>query len=274
MKRRFAAAALAAMTLMTSLALAGCSSDEQNQAGEGQSADLLEQIRDRGELIIATEGTWAPWTYHDEEDDLVGFDVEVAQRVAEKLGVKATFVEGEFDGLLAGLETGRYAMIANGVEITEERSEKYDFSTPYAYIHTAVITRGDDDSIQSLEDLDGKNTANTIDSTYTALAESYGANAVGVDDLNQTIELLLSGRIDATLNAEVTYADYMQAHPDANLKIAAVTEEASQVAFPLRKGDETASLRQQIDQAVDELRESGELAQISTKYFGSDYTQE
>ena len=274
MKRRFAAAALAAMTLMTSLALAGCSSDEQNQAGEGQSADLLEQIRDRGELIIATEGTWAPWTYHDEEDDLVGFDVEVAQRVAEKLGVKATFVEGEFDGLLAGLETGRYDMIANGVEITEERSEKYDFSTPYAYIHTAVITRGDDDSIQSLEDLDGKNTANTIDSTYTALAESYGANAVGVDDLNQTIELLLSGRIDVTLNAEVTYADYMQAHPDANLKIAAVTEEASQVAFPLRKGDETASLRQQIDQAVDELRESGELAQISTKYFGSDYTQE
>ena len=274
MKRRFAAAALAAMTLMTSLALAGCSSDEQNQTGEGQSADLLEQIQDRGELIIATEGTWAPWTYHDEEDDLVGFDVEVAQRVAEKLGVKATFVEGEFDGLLAGLETGRYDMIANGVEITEERSEKYDFSTPYAYIHTAVITRGDDDSIQSLEDLDGKNTANTIDSTYTALAESYGANAVGVDDLNQTIELLLSGRIDATLNAEVTYADYMQAHPDANLKIAAVTEEASQVAFPLRKGDETASLRQQIDQAVDELRESGELAQISTKYFGSDYTQE
>ena len=274
MKRRFAAAALAAMTLMTSLALAGCSSDEQNQTGEGQSADLLEQIRDRGELIIATEGTWAPWTYHDEEDDLVGFDVEVAQRVAEKLGVKATFVEGEFDGLLAGLETGRYDMIANGVEITEERSEKYDFSTPYAYIHTAVITRGDDDSIQSLEDLDGKNTANTIDSTYTALAESYGANAVGVDDLNQTIELLLSGRIDATLNAEVTYADYMQAHPDANLKIAAVTEEASQVAFPLRKGDETASLRQQIDQAVDELRESGALAQISTKYFGSDYTQE
>ena len=274
MKRRFAAAALAAMTLMTSLALAGCSSDEQNQTGEGQSADLLEQIRDRGELIIATEGTWAPWTYHDEEDDLVGFDVEVAQRVAEKLGVKATFVEGEFDGLLAGLETGRYDMIANGVEITEERSEKYDFSTPYAYIHTAVITRGDDDSIQSLEDLDGKNTANTIDSTYTALAESYGANAVGVDDLNQTIELLLSGRIDATLNAEVTYADYMQAHPDANLKIAAVTEEASQVAFPLRKGDETASLRQQIDQAVDELRESGELAQISTKYFSSDYTQE
>ena len=130
MKRRFAAAALAAMTLMTSLALAGCSSDEQNQTGEGQSADLLEQIRDRGELIIATEGTWAPWTYHDEEDDLVGFDVEVAQRVAEKLGVKATFVEGEFDGLLAGLETGRYDMIANGVEITEERSEKYAFSTP------------------------------------------------------------------------------------------------------------------------------------------------
>ena len=79
---------LAMLTLMSTL-LTGCSG--------GASNDLLAQIKERGELIIAMEGTWAPWTYHDENDQLVGYDVEVAQLIAEKLGVKATFVEGEWD---------------------------------------------------------------------------------------------------------------------------------------------------------------------------------
>ncbi|MDE6891438.1 MAG: transporter substrate-binding domain-containing protein, partial [Lachnospiraceae bacterium] len=175
--------------------------------------DLLAQIQEKGEIIVAMEGTWAPWTYHDEEDNLVGYDVEVAKLIAEKLGVTASFVEGEWDGLLAGLDAGRYDMMVNGVDITEERQKKYDFSMPYAYNRTAVIVKGDYEEIGSLEDLDGKHTANTISSTYAELAESYGAEVTGVDDLNQTFELLLTGRIDATLNAEVTYYDYMKAHP-------------------------------------------------------------
>ena len=115
------------------------------------------------------EGTWAPWTYHDEDDNLVGYDVEVAQQIAEKLGVKATFVEGEWDGLLAGIDSGRYDIMVNGVDITEERAEKYSFSDPYAYNRTAVIVNSANDEIQSMEDLDGKSTANTISSTYACL---------------------------------------------------------------------------------------------------------
>jgi cystine transport system substrate-binding protein len=163
--------------------------------------------------------------------------------------------------------------MANGVEIDEDRTETYDFSTPYAYIRTAIIVRGDNEDINSFEDLDGKTTANTLASTYAKLAESYGATATGVDDLNQTIELLLAGRVDATLNAEVTYYDYIAAHPDANLKIAALTEEASQVAIPMRKGEETATLREAIDKAIDELAADGTLSAISEKYFGSDITK-
>ena len=128
-----------------------------------------------------------------------------------------------WDGLLAGVDGGRYDSMANGVEITEERAQKYDFSDPYCYIRTAIIVKSDDDSINSFEDLNGKTTANTISSTYATLAESYGAKTTGVDDLNQTIELLLNGRVDATLNAEVTYFDYLKEHPDANIKIAALT---------------------------------------------------
>lgn len=242
-------------------------------AKDTQTDDLLARIQEKGEIVIAMEGTWAPWTYHDENDKLVGYDVEAGQKIADKLGVRAVFVEGEWDGLLAGLDAGRYDIMVNGVEITDERAEKYDFTDPYAYIRTAVIVNGDNDEIKSYEDLDGKSTANTISSTYAELAERYGAQVTGVDDLNQTFELLLSGRIDATLNAEVTYYDYMKAHPDADIKIAALTEEASHVAIPLRKGGESESLRAAINQAIAGLADSGELSELSMKYFGSDISE-
>ena len=247
--------------------------DSGEQTGEG-TEDQLAQIQKKGELVVAMEGTWSPWTYHDESDQLVGYDVEVANLIAEKLGVKAVFVEGEWDGLFAGLDAGRYDIVVNGVEITEERGEKYDFTDPYAYIRTAIVVNGSNDEIQSFEDLNGKNTANTISSTYAELAESYGATVTGVDDLNQTFELLLSGRIDATLNAELTYYDYMKAHPDRDLKIAALTEEASLVSIPLRKGAQSESLREAINRAIAEISESGELAKLSEKYFGSDISKD
>lgn len=279
---------LTALTLTAALTvgLTACGSTANTTAAESTAdtagtettetagGDLLSEIQAKGTITVAMEGTWAPWTYHDEDDNLVGYDVEVATKIAEKLGVEPQFIEGEWDGLLAGLDAGRYDIMVNGVDITPERAEKYDFSTPYAFNRTAVITTKDNDSINTLEDLNGKNTANTISSTYAQLAEQYGATVTGVDDLNQTFELLLSGRIDATLNAEMTYYDYMKEHPDANAKIAVLTDDANEVAIPMRKGDETATLRTAIDAAIDELRADGTLKELSEKYFGTDISSE
>lgn len=270
---------LTALTLTAALAvgLTACGSTADTagtETTETAGGDLLSEIQAKGTITVAMEGTWAPWTYHDEDDNLVGYDVEVATKIAEKLGVEPQFIEGEWDGLLAGLDAGRYDIMVNGVDITPERAEKYDFSTPYAFNRTAVITTKDNDSINTLEDLNGKNTANTISSTYAQLAEQYGATVTGVDDLNQTFELLLSGRIDATLNAEMTYYDYMKEHPDANAKIAVLTDDANEVAIPMRKGDETATLRTAIDAAIDELRADGTLKELSEKYFGANISSE
>ena len=279
---------LTALTLTAALTvgLTACGSTADTTAAESTAdaagtettetagGDLLSEIQAKGTITVAMEGTWAPWTYHDEDDNLVGYDVEVATKIAEKLGVEPQFIEGEWDGLLAGLDAGRYDIMVNGVDITPERAEKYDFSTPYAFNRTAVITTKDNDSINTLEDLNGKNTANTISSTYAQLAEQYGATVTGVDDLNQTFELLLSGRIDATLNAEMTYYDYMKEHPDANAKIAVLTDDANEVAIPMRKGDETATLRTAIDAAIDELRADGTLKERSEKYVGTDMSSE
>ena len=269
MKKSYTAALLAVLLCLCGLTACKTGADASSQ-GEG---DLLARIRERGEIVVAMEGTWAPWTYHDESDQLVGYDVEVAQRVAEKLGVTASFVEGEWDGLLAGLDAGRYDIMVNGVDVDESRREKYDFSIPYAYNRTAVIVSADNDSIQSMEDLSGKSTANTLNSTYASVAESYGASVTGVNDFIQTIELLASGRIDATLNAEVSYYDYLAQHPDAGIKVACIDPNTTQVAIPLRKGEETAALREAIDQALTQLREEGVLTELSVKYFGTDISQ-
>ena len=242
------------------------SEEVSTEIGTGESADdLLAQIKERGNIVVAMEGTWAPWTYHDDNNDLVGYDVEVAQNIAEKLGVEVEFVEGEWDGLLAGLETGRYDIMVNGVGVTKERAEKYNFSTPYAYNKTAVIVRGDYDEISSMEDLKGKKTANTITSTYASQAEAYGATVTGVDDLNQTIELLL--------NAEVVFNDYKKEHPDSNIKIATYSDQVEEIAIPIRKGDDTVTLLEAVNDALDEMAKDGTLTELSEKYFGIDISK-
>lgn len=283
-KNRFAALLAAAILCVSALTAcsqnSGQTANPNNSSDSGSSsqteapADLLTQIQERGEIVVAMEGTWAPWTYHDENDQLVGYDVEVAQNIAQRLGVEVNFAEGEWDGLLAGLDSGRYDIMVNGVDIDEARSEKYDFSTPYAYNRTAVIVRGDNDSIRSMEDLNGKSTANTLNSTYANVAERYGAEVTGVDDFIQTIELLNSGRIDATLNAEVSYYDYMAQHPEANIKIACIDPASTQVAIPMRKGEESASLAAAINEALAGMAEDGTLTELSMKYFGTDISRE
>lgn len=237
------------------------------------SDDLLETIQERGTIIVGLEGDWAPWSYVDENDELTGYDVEVTKAIADKLGVEIQIVPGEWDGLFAGMDAGRYDMVVNGVEVTEERADKYDFSTPYAYIRTALIVKGDNDSIKTFEDLKGKKTANSIASTYMNLAESYGATCYGVSTLDETLTMVLQGRVDATLNAIVSFTDYMAQHPDSNLKVVATTEEASNVAIPMRKGDETASLREAVNKAIDELREDGTLSELSIRFFGEDISK-
>ena len=130
MKKNRFAALLAAAVLCVS-ALTACSQnsgqtsnpsstpnpDSSAPAQTEAPADLLTQIQQRGEIVVAMEGTWAPWTYHDEADQLVGYDVEVAQNIAQRLGVEVNFAEGEWDGLLAGLDSGRYDIMVNGVDI-------------------------------------------------------------------------------------------------------------------------------------------------------------
>ena len=281
MKRRTFISMMSVMAAAGVLTLSGCSNSSTSTAASsgassaaGSSADQLAAIQASGKLIVALEGAWQPWSYHDESDILVGYDVEVSRAIAEKLGVEPEYVESDWDSLFAGLDAGRFDMVCNGVEVTDERALTYDFTTPYGYIHTALAVRKDNDEIKTFEDLKGKTTANSLASTYMELAESYGATVQGIDTLEETIQLLAAGRIDATLNADVSFYDYLNVHPDADFKIVAQTEDASHVAIPLRKGDNSATLLEAVNNAIDELRADGTLKELGEKYFGQDISSE
>ena len=161
MKRRTFISLMGVMAAAGVLSLTGCSSKD-TAASTASSATLnkLDSVQKSGKLVVALEGAWQPWSYHDASDTLVGYDVEVSRAIAEKLGVEPEYVESDWDSLFAGLDAGRYDMVCNGVEVTEERAKTYAFTTPYGYIHTALAVRKDNEDIHSFEDLNGKTTFN------------------------------------------------------------------------------------------------------------------
>lgn len=266
MKKRTIATILTG--ILIAAALSGCGASKATEETKIAEKDLLATIQEAGVIKVGTEGTYAPYTFHNEDGDLTGYDVEVAQAVAEKLGVKAEFVETKWDSIIAGLDAKRFDIIVNQVGITEERQQKYSFSTPYTYTKGALIVVGTNKDIKSFEDLSGKKAAQSLTSNWGKTAESYGAELVGTDGFNQSIDLVLAGRADATINDNLTYYDYITQKPDANVKIAALSEESSANAILIRQGNDT--LVKAIDDALAELAEDGTLKQISEKYFGVD----
>jgi cystine transport system substrate-binding protein len=237
----------------------------------GQAGENLDAIKAAGVLKIGTEGTYAPFTYHDESGKLVGFDVEIGEAIAGQLGVKPEFVEGKWDGLIAGLDAKRYDTVINQVGITEERKAKFDFSDPYIASKAALIVREDNSDIKSFADLSGKKAAQSLTSNYGKMAEQAGAELVGTDGFDQSIALVVQGRADATINDSLSFLDFKKKQPGAPVKIVATQGEASESGVIVRKGD--PELVAAINEALKQIKADGTYQKIAEKYFGQDVSQ-
>ena len=231
-----------------------------------------ESVPGKDTLVIATEGNWSPWTYHDVNGVLTGFDIEIGNLIAEGLGLKAEFKEVPWESILVGVETGTFDIACNGVGYTAERAEKFLFTDPYVYTEAVLVVRKDNKDIESLEDLKGKKTSNSPNSTYAQRAEAMGATVVYVDTLGETMMMVEDGRVDATINAKGSVDDYLKEHPNARIKIVQ-TVAGEPVAYPIRKTAENEELLKKINKILEGLREDGTLSKMSVKYFGEDLTK-
>lgn len=257
------------MKWLKSLALVGVLQLAAVVGAQAQSE--LDQIKTAGVFRIGTEGTYAPFTYHDDSGALVGFDVEIGQAIAAKLGVKAEFVEGQWDGLIAGLDANRYDSVINEVNITEARKAKYDFSNPYIVSKAVLIVRGDNTDVKTFDDLKGRKAAEALTSNFGALATKYGAELVGTDGFDQAVALLIDGRAEATINDSLSFLDFKKHKPDANLKIVAQQDNADSSGAIIRKGE--PQLLAAINKALDDIKADGTYKKIADKYFGQDVSK-
>jgi len=222
---------------------------------------------------VATEGTYRPFSFHGDGGTgaLTGYDVEIIQAVADKLDLKVEFQETQWDAIFAGLDAGRFDVIANQVTINDDREEKSLFSEPYTVSPGVIVVKDDDDSISSFDDLEGKTAAQSLTSNWNELAKESGAKIEAVEGWAQAVALLRQGRVDATINDKLTFLDYETTDGPTGLKIAAETDEAGEQAFAFTK--DKKALVKAVDGALDELRADGTLAEISEKYFGEDVTE-
>ena len=256
------------------LAATACGSSSDDAAGSKDEATgtSLADIKKAGVLTVATEGTYRPFTFHEAGGgELTGYDVEVARAVGDELGVKVEFAETQWDAIFAGLDAGRFDMIANQVSINDEREADYDFSKPYTVSPGVIVVNAGDDSISSFDDLEGKTTAQSLTSNWYTLAEDSGADVESVEGWAQAVTLLQQGRVDATVNDELTFLDYQNTEGDTGLEIAATTDDEAHNAFTFRTGSD--SLIKAVNKALADLRADGTLAEISKKYFGEDVSR-
>lgn len=246
-------------------AVSACTSDDSKKMS------AFEKIKKDGVIKIATEGTYSPFSYHNQKDELVGYDVDIARAVADKLGVKVEFVEAPWDAMLAAFDAGKSDMVFNQVSINEDRKKKYDYTIPYTVSKSALIVHKDNEDIKEFEDIKGKRSAQTPTSNWGKKAEELGATIVTIDGFSKAVELIATKRADATINDDVTFYDYLKQKPDAPIKIAKNGQNTVTMAAIAKKGE--TELIKAVDVALKELKDSGKLKEISIKYFGKDISE-
>lgn len=241
---------------------------EQTAAPE---ASALATIKANGKIRIGTEGTYAPFTFHDKDGKLTGFDVEIAEEVGKRLGVEVEFAETQWDGMFAGLDANRFDAVFNEVTIKEDRKVKYDFSDPYIVSKAVLLVHEDNNEIKKLADLKGKKSAQSLTSNLGEIAKANGAELVSTEGFNQAIDLLLSKRVDATINDSLSFLDLKKQKPDIKIKAVDETSEASESAALFRKGSD--DLVKAVNEALAAMQSDGTYLTISEKYFGEDVSK-
>ncbi|MDH0863491.1 transporter substrate-binding domain-containing protein [Mitsuaria sp. GD03876] len=236
------------------------------------AADLLDDIKARGTLRVAVEGTYPPFNFKDPKGQLDGFDVDIAKAIAAKLGVKPEFTTTEWSGILAGLQAGKYDVIVNQVAATDERRKTFDFSAPYVTSYPQLIVRANETrKLQTPADLKGKKIGVGQGSNFADLAKRWdGVEVRTYPGATEYLQDLATGRIDAALNDSLLIP-YLKEKTKLPVKAGAAIGDPATNAIPFRKG--SPKFQAAIDKALADLQADGTYAKISTKWFERDVSK-
>jgi polar amino acid transport system substrate-binding protein len=240
-------------------------------------ADALEDIKKRGEMVLGTEAAYVPYEFF-KDGQIVGYDVDIANHFAEKLGVKVKMVDTQWSGIIVALLAKKFDAVLSGMTITKERAEKLNFSMPYAEATNVILIRKNEDRIKTADDLSGKKIGVQLGSAGAQLLQKYeaGLKAKGLpgyadvklyEHYPEAYADLLNKRLDAVVNSLSTLLVVMQDQPNAFKTVSGIQDIKAYFGMSFRKED-TALLKFVNEQFAD-MKKSGELARLQTKWFGT-----
>ena len=272
-------ALLSGFAAFSALFLAACgNTDTGNSSNETVNSDntstektAWDRIEESGVLKVATSGTLFPSSYHGDDNELTGYEVEVVKEVADRLGLEVDFMEMGVDGMLTAVQSGQVDAVANGFDITEARLEDYHFSDPYKYSFGGLVVRASDNSgIETMEDWEGKKAAGGATTVYMALAKQLGAEPVTYDNATNDVFFrdVASGRTDFIPNDYYVSNTAVQFYAEFGVKMSDLYYNPSQQAIVLSKDD--TSVKEKIDPILAELAEEGVLTELSKEFFGGE----
>ena len=256
-------------------ALAGCGGTDDNNgddAADGETSGLA-YIENNGELVVGLDDTFAPMGFRDENNELVGFDIDLANAVGEQLGVKITFRPIDWDAKEMELESKNVDCLWNGMSATEERQEKMSLTNKYLNNRIVVMSLGSDVNITSAEDLANYSIGTQVDSAALEVmqaSDNWDAFAENVNEFptyDEALMALQGKRVDVIVVDEVL-GEYKNAQLGGTLFVCDFDFGDDFYAIGCRKGE--TDVADKINEAIKALIDNGKAAEISEKWFGKD----
>lgn len=272
-----------ALLTVVAILFSGCSQKASESASQASSTSavqastaqekpaLLDSIKQSGKITVGLMGTYPPYNFLNDKNEIDGFDADIAREVAKRLGVKAEFVPTEWSGMIAGLEKGKFDIVVSQMTITEERKKTMDFSEPYIKNAVSIIVNSDNKDIAKLEDFKGKKIGvglGTNDEKYlreVAIPKVGNFDIVTYNDVITSLLDLKTGRIDATINNIFAIKPEVDKN---NLKVKAVGEPIKEdlAGMAIRKGN--PELLNAVNKALADMKADGTYKKIFVKWFG------
>jgi polar amino acid transport system substrate-binding protein len=254
-----------AVAAAATLTLAGCATDTETTTTES-GAKLIEE----GTLTVCTHLPYEPFQFT-EGGEVVGFDVDMMDLVAEELGVEQEIFDTPFEGIQSGqaLNTGKCDVAAAGMTITEERARVIDFSDPYFNATQALLVKKDS-GIEDMDDLSGKTLGVQENTTGALYAQENAPDDVEMrsfEDLALLQTAVKTGQVDAGINDNGVLYDYVQDNPD--LAVATEFDTGEEYGFAVQK-DGNDELLRIVNDMIEQAQDDGTYDEIYKKWFGEE----